>query len=374
MRRTAFLVATTVFLGGSPLGRATILTPAGYEGRCHLTHQTALVLFYKDKEWLSLEARYALEAVPPSPGEMSYAYSTSSGSKDEDVLPPARLAWVVPVPAGATPSTPPDGDALQDLYLLTHPSMKSEYDLKTRRPRGLNRFGTDAFNERSVSVSGEAVAWVVFDGSGETALRDLKEWIQKEGFNGLDVGLAEDYSQRGWTFAVGVLEKPEKTGVLGGAAFQFDSTEVVLPLRFQAHVGEFDFALYTFSEKELETRSLAGWRIRGVRSWERANREAWFKGFVPLDRTTPPTGLVAYLEKLLESSTASISPQELLFYVWEGDRLNGYGRTTAEQKRDFALPDKQAAKATGSPKQGSSGRGAASRARSWQTGYGRAGR
>ena len=322
---------------------AQVLTPPGYDGRCHITHQEVMAVFQQGKQFLALEARYQFEPTPaPRTGSNRYYSSTQADQTEEDVLPPERVAWIVPIPAGGKVADPPSSLVLEELHELTHPSAKIKYRLKTGRPTALNRFGKNLFSDELATPEEEGISWTVMDGSGETALSGLDEFLKSKNLEGLNMDLGRDYAGRGWTFAVGFLENPEGMSVIGPAAFQFPSKEMVFPLRFQADAGEFDLSLYAVSDRQLETRWLSQWRIRGTNAWENLHREAWFQGYTKFEDADPPEGFVSYLDGLRESDLQGLPTKGLLFYAWEGKEMNGFGKTTADLKQDFVLADKGA--------------------------------
>ena len=336
---TVWLVV--LFLADSLPGMAQVLVPSGYNGLCRLTHQEAVTVFHQGRQILVLEARYQFEPAPiPRTGSTYYYYRTRDSQTEEEVLPPEQVAWVVPLPAGGTVLDPPSGMVLEALHELTHPSAKIKYRLRTGRPTALNRFGKNIFSDDVATPEEEKVSWTIMDGSGETALIGLTEFLKSKDFEGLNEPLAKDYAERGWTFAVGILKNPMAMSVIGPAAFKFPTEELVFPLRFQANAGEFDLSLYTVSDQVFETRSLSQWRIRGTNAWENLHREAWFQGYTKVEDAGLPEGILSYLDRLRESDLEELPIDGLLFYAWEGKDLNGYGKTTADLKQDFALSEK----------------------------------
>jgi hypothetical protein len=316
---------------------AQVLTPADYPGQAHLSNQEYLVVHAGGQEYLAVEARYSFEP-PRQRGGYAYTYNQPA----MDIAPPARLAWVIPVPAGAQLLDPPSTDLFGEMYDFTHPSDdKLRYRLRTGRPQGLNRFGENLLSGGLEVGEGGALSWKVIEGSGGEALAALQAWAQQEGFAGPNPQLAGDYASMGWTFAVGVLESPESSGLLGPGAVAFPSTDLVLPLRFQAEAGEFDLALYAFSDKIFDKRPLSNWRLSGVNAWENRHRQAWFEGYIPIGQTAPPESLKTFLSGLSgQAPLPPFNPPDLNFYVFEGEKLNGYGRTTANQRQEFALYEK----------------------------------
>jgi hypothetical protein len=342
MRRIrCFTVWVVVLLfAGSLSGVAQVLTPSGYDGQCRLTHQEAIAVSHQGQQFLALEARYQFEPAPVLRTGGTRYYGAPANQAEEEVLPPVRVAWVVPIPAGGEVVEPPSSMVLEDLHELTHPSTKIKYRLKTGRPTALNRFGNNLFSDELASPEEEGLSWTIVEGSGEAALSGLAEFLNSENLTGLDEVLAKGYAARGWTFAVGLLEDPEGMSVIGPAAFRFPSEELVFPLRFQANAGEFDLSLYVVSDREFETRSLSQWRIRGTNAWENLHREAWFQGYTKYEDADPPEGFVSYLDSLRGSALQGLPTEGLLFYAWEGKEMNGFGKTTADLKQDFGLAEK----------------------------------
>jgi hypothetical protein len=336
---------------------AQVFVPSGYNGRCRFTHQEAITVFHQGKQLLVLEARYHFEpAAVPRTGSTHY-YGAPASQTEEEVLPPDRVAWVVPIPAEGKVVDPPSSTVLEALHELTHPSAKIKYRLRTGRPTALNRFGKNIFSDEVAASEEKGISWTIMEGSGETALNGLTEFLKSKDLDELNEALAKDYAELGWTFAVGVFEDPQAMGVFGPAAFQFPSEELVFPLRFQADAGEFDLSLYAVSDREFETRSLSQWRIRGTNSWESLHREAWFQGYTKFEEADPPEGLVSYLECLRESALMGLPTAGLLFYAWQGIEMNGFGKTTADLKQDFSLSEKGAeSKKSSSKASGSTGR------------------
>lgn len=301
---------------------AQVLVPSGYSGDWTVTNQEAIVLFQGGRQTLALEARYEIlpmdeQSPPPAP--------------------PERLGWIIPIPPGGAQAELPAAGVFADLYQMSHPSAKKQYNLRTGRPTAMNRFGENIFGGSGYANEDTTLSWTLFEGGGQPALDALNRWIADQGLEGLSEDLARDYAEEGWTFAAGLAQNVGLSGLLGPGAFEFPSEEVVLPLRFQADAGEFDLTLYVVSDKILDSRSLSSWRIGGVDAWERENRDAWFQGYMNYSEAGAPESLTAYVD-LFRSSGGEGEP--LYLHVLEAEKLNGYGRTTARQSIDFSLPEK----------------------------------
>jgi hypothetical protein len=302
---------------------AQVLTPTGYSGDWVFTNQEAIVVFQGGRQTLALEARYEILPVDP---------------QGPPLAPPERLGWIIPIPAGGTLAELPAAGVFADLYQMSHPSAKKRYNLRTGRPTAMNRFGENIFGGSGYASEDTTLSWTLFEGGGQGALDALNKWIADQGLEGLSEDLARDYAEEGWTFAAGLAQNVGEAGLLGPAAFEFPSEEVVLPLRFQADADEFDLTLYIVSDKILDTRALSGWRIGGVDAWERENRDAWFQGYMNLSEAGAPESLTSYVNLFRPSGGGAEQP--LYFHVLAAEMLNGYGRTTARQTTDFSLPEK----------------------------------
>ena len=336
--RYAALLASVSTLFLASLAAAQIAAPGGFAGKVHLTHQEALVIHHQGQQLLVLQARFEIEErTAPSSRVRGRPKVSPEGAAAS--APPARMAWIIPLPPGATPVDPPAG-ALEELYDVTHPSPKIKYRLRTQRPSAFNRFGESLFTDKQTQRGEDTIAWEVMEGSA--ALEGLRGRLQSLGFEGLNREVAEDYAERGWTFALGRVESPGESGMLGPAAFSFPSENLVFPMRFQADAGEFDLSLYVLSDKVWDKRGLSAWRIQGVREWENLHREAWFQGYLSLANPPFPPSLKARLEETGSGAFPGLKLEEMKLFAWAAARLNGYGRTTAHQTRDFALSEKGA--------------------------------
>jgi len=260
---------------------------------------------------------------------------------DPRVDPPASIGWIIPVPPGCAIKEVDTGSLFDDLHDWTHPSSKSIYGLRTGRPTGLNRFNQSIFGSREESNGGLKWNWEILPGTDETALQALIEWTRVRNLNGLVEPSSRVYAERGWTFAVGTTEQPLGEGTLGPVQLTFPSSDLVFPLKYQSGVGEFDLAMYAFSDKVLDSRLTNTHRLRTPRGWTRRHRSA-FRGGVPLGETGPPATLTGYLEKVGLNGSAATAADSLSAYIWEGNRLKIRSSSRGRSAKDFVIPEKQA--------------------------------
>ena len=92
--------------------------------------------------------------------------------------------------------------------------------------------------------------------TGAEGVMALNDWLTQNGFEPVDRMLAQTYVDRGWYF-LAVDIRPETMGEGLGEGrlpplhLEFDSPEVVVPLKLEAGMGEFDVRIYLFLQGAL---------------------------------------------------------------------------------------------------------------------------
>ena len=321
-----FSLFLTLFFNGAVWSQVAL--PPDYPHTCHVTNLEAFVALVGGKQSLVVEAKYAFETKKDAYGRPLTPQS------EEDLLdPPAKMAWLVPVPGDAEESSIETETLMGDLFDLTHPSTKSKYKLRTGRPQGITRFGGSIFSGGLIEEEG-GMEWTWVEPTD--SMEGLKGSLDEIGLALPEETLAEDYFAKGWKIGVGVLEEPGVSGILGPMGVEFPSPEMVFPLRFQSNAGEFTLSLYTLSDQILDHRAISTWDLRGINAWENLHREAWFRGYTAVPDIEFPESLGAIIGELAESTPV----ENLSFYAWEGKDYNGYGRTTERFQKDLSVPAK----------------------------------
>jgi len=92
--------------------------------------------------------------------------------------------------------------------------------------------------------------------SGAEGATALNNWLTENGFETVDRALAQPYVDRGWYFlAVDIQPAADDEGLGEGRLpplhLEFDSPEVVLPLKLEGGMGAFDVRIYLFLQGAL---------------------------------------------------------------------------------------------------------------------------
>lgn len=240
---------------------------------------------------------------------------------------PKELAWVIP-----TPNTPilyeiADHQLFRDAQAMIYPPKgrngKSRSSRKSRKKsplKFLTKVVVDDYEIQPIKAVGK--------GAGKA----LNLWLSKNDFGEVPVKNMTYYTERHWTFLAVKLKKEirlSRAGVLPPLRIRFKSKDIVFPLKFSSHQGEFDVSLFLITSRKLSLAQLF-WDVEKF-------------GFHIVKASLPFSvskldGRKKSLHKLLTTLDARQKiPNKLFMTKLLGLKINGPKNKVKDWTRDFSI-------------------------------------
>ncbi|MGE3851132.1 MAG: DUF2330 domain-containing protein [Planctomycetota bacterium] len=213
--------------------------PADYKGSMVETSQQAIIFFDQKTSREELVIR------------INYRETT------DNTAGPGNFGWVVPVP------TVPDSYAVEDtaVFKQIFEFVERTHAQLTSDERGLT-FEADSTYELEllsrVSVGEYDIQPIRARGAGAGA--GLNKWLTANGYNEVPVANMQWYLDRNWTFLAirinAVTLDEDSEGSVRPLRISFATPEIIYPLKFSSHQGQFDVTLYVITAEPLPRREL----------------------------------------------------------------------------------------------------------------------
>ena len=235
LHRTPFLIAAAALAAILllPLAPATpcLHQPEGYKGSMVETSQQAIIFFDSETAREELIIRISYEE-----------------TSDERL---SNLAWVVPVP------TAPDGYAVEspDVFKEVFDFVEQTKDQLDHEADGGLTWGmeSDGIELLQKVTVGEYEIQPI-RGRGANAGPALNEWLKANGYGQVPIANMQWYLDRNWTFlATKILDVTFRP-----LRISFATPQLVYPLKFSSHQGEFAVTLHLITAGPLPRRELRG--------------------------------------------------------------------------------------------------------------------
>lgn len=187
--------------------------------------------------------------------------------------------------------------------------------------------------------------------AGDQGVTELNAWLRDHGFTELPLQIATFYAEQGWYFlAVKVTPESLGEGLADGQLpplmLGFDTDELVVPLKMEAGMGEFDAEIYLFLEGPLPTLDTSSSPFDAfVDESEPEARSA--------DIPPPLSDIIAQLE--LKGSLAAPSGSWQVSRLTSADGFNSISRPLFAWGTDFKIDLDNASYGKPSDGSGSSG-------------------
>ncbi len=222
-----------------PAARACLHGPESFRGEVGQARQEAIVFWSAGREELILRNTWQLRP-------------------DEGQALPVSLAWVIPVPTEPDAYGEVDPGVFEALYEHYAAENDLHRDAVTGRFRGVSRvLAFDSEEGGGVELLAPVTAGRYeiqpVRATGEDGAAALNDWLTGNGFGAVPLENARYYVEREWVWLcvrvnAGAEASLDASGTWRPLRISFASEEIVYPLKFSTHQGEFELQLWVVTD------------------------------------------------------------------------------------------------------------------------------